>query len=319
MRAYLRFSQDDGNTCDDPIELPFPPMFNQGDTLPTFDINSLFGIFDDRDSFHLVASLEPFLGGGVNWVPSAIWYWDFTNGWSLIHAAYSDTWNDPGSNVSYAGRPTLCQVNDDEFVCVWEQLDSLSVEPNTGQNRFRVLGARSWDGGLTWGSTNILRGGGASSYRYPVVARHAVADTVHLLYLEDLEAGFAVASPPIGSMTPNPVIHQKFHKGSLRQQVTVAEGKTPPTRVALEVTPNPFHGRATFAYTIPQTGNVSLKVFDKIGRIVRTLVNARANPGRHTSLWDGRSDAGVNLTAGVYFATLTTEKTRVSRKLLLLR
>jgi hypothetical protein len=320
MRGYLRFSRDDGATWEDPIDVGFPPMFNHGDTQPTFNINSMFGMFDDQDFFHLVANLQPFRGGGVSWVPSAIWHWDLMNGWSKIVEAYSDTWVNPGSNCTWAGRPTLCQVNDTEFVCAWEMLDSLNVEPNTGQNRFRIFGARSTNRCLTWGAPVALRAGGASSYRYPSLARKAVRDTCHLIYLQDLEAGFAVASPPVGTMTANPVIHHKFWAGTLPPPVAIAEGKqVSPSRVALEAKPNPAHGASVISYALPKAGNVSLKVYDNAGRPVRTLIAGKVNPGGHTAAWDGRNDAGARLKAGVYFVTLATENAKVSRKLTLLQ
>lgn len=318
MTGHLRFSRDDGESWEDPIDIGFPPMFCNGDTQPTWDINSFHGIFDDNDNFHLVGCLQPFLGGFVNWVPSAIWHWDGTNGFSKIVEAYSDTWVNPGSNCTWASRPTITQVSANTFVCTWEMVDSINVEPNTEQNRFRIFASRSDDGGLTWGPAVPIRAGGTSSYRYPGLTRKAVNDTCHLIYLEDLEAGFAVASPPVGTMTPNPVIHHKFWVGDLPS--AVSENKsTAPKRVALTVAPNPTRGATSVSYALPKAGTVSLKVYDNTGRPVRTLVAGKTDAGEHKVNWNGLNESGSRLTPGVYFVTLVTEKNRVSRKLTLLQ
>jgi len=320
MRGHLRFSHDDGGNWDDPIDIGFPPAYGgMPQESLTYDINSFHGIFDDKDSFHLVTNVQIW-AGGVTWGPSEIWHYDFASGWSLIHQALSDSFPPPGSNCTYAGRPTIGEIGPNEFVCVWEQLDSVSYEPNTGQAMFRVLGARSVNGGLSWGDPVVLRSGGTSTYRYPTISRYSMSDTVHIMYLEDLEAGFAVASPPVGTMTPNPVIHQKFHKEVLPVPNAVAENQiVSRARLALEAVPNPSHGITSLNYALPRTGNASLRIYDNAGRNVRTLVSTKVNAGRHTATWDGRSDDGAFLSAGVYFVTLTTENTKVSRKLTLLQ
>lgn len=68
--------------------------------------------------------------------------------------------------------------------------------------------------------------------------------------------------------------------------------------------PNPLHaGQAlSFVYEVAEGGaDVALELFDVTGRARATLDRGPRAAGRHLARWDGRSDAGVRLGAGVYF------------------
>ncbi|MBI4535240.1 MAG: T9SS type A sorting domain-containing protein [Ignavibacteriae bacterium] len=63
--------------------------------------------------------------------------------------------------------------------------------------------------------------------------------------------------------------------------------------------PNPFNPSTTVTYTIPVDGPVSLKVYDVLGREVRTLVDGFVSAGRHYVQVDGSG-----LASGVYVCRL---------------
>lgn len=64
--------------------------------------------------------------------------------------------------------------------------------------------------------------------------------------------------------------------------------------------PNPFNPSTTIMYQIPMNGHVTMKVYDVLGREVRTLVNTIQRAGRYEVKMDGSG-----LASGVYFYTLT--------------
>jgi hypothetical protein len=64
--------------------------------------------------------------------------------------------------------------------------------------------------------------------------------------------------------------------------------------------PNPFNPSTTIRFGLPTAGNVSLIVYDVLGREVTTLVRGPLGSGYHTSTWNASSVA-----SGVYFARLT--------------
>ena len=50
--------------------------------------------------------------------------------------------------------------------------------------------------------------------------------------------------------------------------------------------PNPFLVSTTIAYTIPQTENVELTIYDITGRVVKNIVNKNQSAGTYTINWD---------------------------------
>ena len=78
--------------------------------------------------------------------------------------------------------------------------------------------------------------------------------------------------------------------------------------------PNPFNPQTIITYSIPVSESVSLKVFDALGREIRTLVNERQTPGTHLVTFDGG-----NLPSGLYFYRLQAGSYSATRKLVLLK
>ncbi len=68
----------------------------------------------------------------------------------------------------------------------------------------------------------------------------------------------------------------------------------------LSNSPNPFIGTTTISYTLPSAGNVTVKVYDMVGRLVRVLVDEFQDAGSQNVAWNGRDEAGNELSAGAY-------------------
>jgi hypothetical protein len=79
-----------------------------------------------------------------------------------------------------------------------------------------------------------------------------------------------------------------------------------PTKLALNVRPNPLRTRASLAYAVPVAGRVSIKVYDATGRVIRDLVSQNMAAGRYSVTWDGSAANGKRVANGVYFCQLTT-------------
>ncbi len=87
--------------------------------------------------------------------------------------------------------------------------------------------------------------------------------------------------------------------------------------------PNPFSmnrdRQTTFSYGLPGSGTVTMKVYDMLGQEVRTLVNTWSQAGTFTVAWDGRSQNGSPVPAGIYICKLTTGTDAMSRRVLVSR
>jgi hypothetical protein len=83
--------------------------------------------------------------------------------------------------------------------------------------------------------------------------------------------------------------------------------------------PNPATGAAAISYELPVAADVSLKIFDASGALVRNLVDGHMPAGRHSALWNGEDYRGRGVSAGVYFYRLDAGGFTATRKLILLR
>ncbi len=78
--------------------------------------------------------------------------------------------------------------------------------------------------------------------------------------------------------------------------------------------PNPFNPVTNIKYSIPETGYVTLKVYDIMGQEVSTLINTQMNSGNYEYNFNASK-----LASGVYFYTLKAGKYSETRKLILLK
>jgi len=81
--------------------------------------------------------------------------------------------------------------------------------------------------------------------------------------------------------------------------------------------PSVARGGAVIRHQIPAEGHVSLSVYDLSGALVRTLISAPMQPGRHSVRWDGTDSRGHELPAGIYVVRLWSDGRSVTRKLVL--
>jgi polyhydroxybutyrate depolymerase len=96
----------------------------------------------------------------------------------------------------------------------------------------------------------------------------------------------------------------------------IAENETTlPIEYALKQNyPNPFNPSTRIKYSIPQSSNVVIKVFDILGNAIATLVNEEKSVG----IYEVEFDA-TGISSGVYFYTLTAGNFVETKKLVLLR
>lgn len=78
--------------------------------------------------------------------------------------------------------------------------------------------------------------------------------------------------------------------------------------------PNPFNPTTSINFTLAERSNVSLKVFDVLGREVMTLVNSTKDAGNHNVSFD----AG-DLASGLYIYTIKAGNFTSSKKMMLMK
>ncbi len=99
--------------------------------------------------------------------------------------------------------------------------------------------------------------------------------------------------------------------------------------------PNPFNPVTRIQYTVgrKQTEaadggqwtadgslvHTTLKIYNVLGQMVRTLVNEPKEPGTYEVIWDGKDESGDEVASGVYFYKLEAEDFTQTKKMVLIR
>ena len=78
--------------------------------------------------------------------------------------------------------------------------------------------------------------------------------------------------------------------------------------------PNPFNGQTMLEFTIVQSGNASLEIFDMLGRKISNPVNENLNPGTYSY----RLTSG-DLPSGVYLYRLSSGGSAITKNLTILK
>lgn len=90
--------------------------------------------------------------------------------------------------------------------------------------------------------------------------------------------------------------------------------RSPERYTILRNHPNPFNPSTTIEYVLPERAEVTLEVFDMLGRRTALLDAGRRDAGRHTARFDGTGHS-----SGIYLARLRSGARTVTERMLLLR
>jgi hypothetical protein len=83
--------------------------------------------------------------------------------------------------------------------------------------------------------------------------------------------------------------------------------------------PNPFNPVTTLRYDLPETGLVTITIYDMLGRQVKTLINQTQDAGYRSVIWDATNDYGKPVSAGIYLYQIRVGPYTKTRKILLLK
>lgn len=161
----------------------------------------------------------------------------------------------------------------------------------------------SGDGGATWDSLGNYTGAGAAD----TVWHSASVDLSAYLGSPSFKFGFRLGSDPLRNMKGWYVDDVVLAASSAKQNLGT-EGS--PTATGLRdrlvsFGPNPLSGSATIRYQAAKGGTeVSARVYNLAGQLVRTLASGTVPAGEHSVTWDGRGADGRRVSAGVYFVRL---------------
>jgi flagellar hook assembly protein FlgD len=83
--------------------------------------------------------------------------------------------------------------------------------------------------------------------------------------------------------------------------------------------PNPFNPVTKIEYDVPGDGNMSLIIYDLMGRQVKTLVSGFQSAGYHEIIWNGINDQQEQVGAGMYLYRMESAGFIKTKKMVLLK
>ncbi|HPA24833.1 MAG TPA: T9SS type A sorting domain-containing protein, partial [Candidatus Cloacimonas sp.] len=83
--------------------------------------------------------------------------------------------------------------------------------------------------------------------------------------------------------------------------------------------PNPFNPETTISFEIPESGIVSLQIYNLKGQLIRTLINDFLPTGKQSLVWNGTDNENKPVASGVYLYKIKAGKNSTTAKMLLLK
>jgi len=83
--------------------------------------------------------------------------------------------------------------------------------------------------------------------------------------------------------------------------------------------PNPFNPTTTIPFTLNKPADVRIDVFNILGQLVNTLVDAKVVQGEHNVVWNGDDQSGTMVSTGIYFYSLSVNGSRTIKKMMLIK
>jgi len=259
-------------------------------------------IYDLEGNLHIVWNTHGYWydqGPSVTVDACFLWHWSEASGINMVynawHESFCGTWN------LSASKPSIACDGAGNLYVLFTHFDNVDVAENGFSNGELYL-ASSYDGGYTWEDSNLTNtqtigcsAGDCESEHWSSLAEETYDNYLHILYIEDKDAGAGVLAAPEGVVTENPV---RYHEIPIFTSVDEEE-EIPSLFVLNQNYPNPFNTSTEIKYSLKQRLDVSLKVYNIRGELVGTLVDAIKEAGGHSVTWNA-----VGYSSGIYFYRL---------------
>lgn len=145
----------------------------------------------------------------------------------------------------------------------------------------------------------LLLGSSASGQSYDMTIHLGSGETVTIPHDDVQRIVFALS--PTGAGEP----------GDLEQAPRVFQ--------LLQNHPNPFNPSTTIEYLIPTREEVTVRLYDLKGALIRELVRETEEAGRHLVTWDGRDDDGAPVSSGVYLCAVDCGGRVLAQRMILVK
>lgn len=167
-------------------------------------------------------------------------------------------------------------------------------------DNFRIGHATSPDG-FTWtkdSANPVLGPGNAGEWDAAMIAIPAVLfrDNLFKMWYGGFDGSHFQTGYATSNDTATTSISNSFDQDLLPSEYELSQNY-----------PNPFNPETHIEFRMANGGFVELRIYDLLGKEVKTLVNERRQAGTYTEQWDGTNTAGQPVASGVYLYQLRIE------------
>lgn len=212
-----------------------------------------------------------------------------TSGWGIVNAVAA-----VNSNPAVPKEPVL-------------------YSPSTGAVDQPTIADLEW-GRVPWSESYSVKVSKDSLFANMVFNKSSIKDTTVQVSGLDKDTKYywkVTASNGLGESNPSPVYSFTTSSGDNNQQL-------PSTFVLEQNYPNPFNPSTVITYKIPESGFVSLKVYNLLGNQVATLVNETKPQGTYSVEFDVKKRENP-LPSGVYFYRLQVGNFVSTKKMVVMK
>lgn len=83
--------------------------------------------------------------------------------------------------------------------------------------------------------------------------------------------------------------------------------------------PNPFNPSTVIQFSIAKPAHVSLKIYDMLGKEIKTLIHEELPTGLYEAGWDGTNDLGIKVGSGTYIYRIVADSYSKAKTMILLK
>jgi hypothetical protein len=83
--------------------------------------------------------------------------------------------------------------------------------------------------------------------------------------------------------------------------------------------PNPFNPSTTISFSIKETEEVKIEIYNVLGQKIITLQDGILDQGNHLVTWNGEMNNGVKASSGIYFYRMQTSNYQMTKKMIMLK
>ncbi len=84
--------------------------------------------------------------------------------------------------------------------------------------------------------------------------------------------------------------------------------------------PNPFNAQTTISYNLPKESNVSIRIYDLTGRMVKNLLRDEEQPaGSYRLIWDGTDNSSQPVSTAIYLYELKVGEQKQVKSMIVIR